>query len=107
MEEAKALAEKAEQEDRDFTPEEQTQYDDNVSQSDVLLTRAERLEKISGLSSGLEQMVENRQAPAFNKIRLGDSEERAMAHYIRTGDAGGLNELPRFQRHHDEHHHQR
>jgi len=90
--EAKALAEKAEQEDRDFTPEEQTQYDDNVSQSDVLLTRAERLEKISGLATGLDKIVENRQAPAHNRIALGDSEARAYCHFIRTGDDSGLKE---------------
>ncbi len=93
LKEAKELAEKAEQEDRDFTPEEETRYNDNLSQGDVLLQRAERLEKVSGLAIGLDEIVENRQAPAHNKIRLGDSEERAMAHYIRTGDDGGLKEL--------------
>lgn len=93
LKKAKALAEKAEAEDRDFMPEEQTEYADYLKNGEELLTRAERLEKVSGLAQGLEGVIEDRQAPAHNKIKLGDTEERAYCHFVRTGDDSGLREL--------------
>ncbi|HLC02123.1 MAG TPA: phage major capsid protein [Anaerolineales bacterium] len=79
----------AEGETRDFTQEEQTQYDGLLSQAEGLLQRAERIESLTGLEGSLG----SRQAPALNRIPRGDSEIRAMAHYVRTGDIGGVREL--------------
>lgn len=93
LKDAKDLAEKAEKEDRDFTEDEEKQYNDSLSQAGEYLKRAERLEQVTSTVSGLDQIVENRQAPVHNRIRLGDTEERAWAHYVRTGDDGGLREL--------------
>lgn len=93
LKKAKELAEKAENEDRDFLAEEETAYQDYLKNAEERLTRAERLEKVSGLAQGLEGVIENRQGPAHNRIKLGDTEERAYCHYIRTGDDGGLREF--------------
>lgn len=91
--EAKELVEKAEAEERDLNAEETAEYDGKLEEAEDLLKRAERLEKISGFAAEGAEMVGARQAPAVNKTRLGDTEERAMAHYIRTGDASGLAEM--------------
>lgn len=88
---AKTLAELAEKEDRDFTQEEQKKYDAHLADAESLLKRAERDEAMEKMAA---EHITPRQSPfAINKIRLGDSEERAVAHYIRTGDDGGLREI--------------
>ena len=79
----------AEGETRDFTQEEQNTYDSLLSQAEGLLQRAERIETLSGLEGSLGA----RQAPAFSRIPRGDSEVRAMAHYVRNGDTGGVREM--------------
>lgn len=90
---AQKLAESAEKEERDFSPEEQTVYDNYLAEAEKLLARAERFEKVQGLSGGLRDALSNNQAPAHNQIPLGDSETRAWAHWIKTGDDGGIREL--------------
>jgi HK97 family phage major capsid protein len=92
LEDTQKLVIAAEAEDRDLSPEEKTNYDGNLAEADALLKRAERAEKIGEMAGGLQGVIENRQAPAHNRIKLGDSEERALAHYIRTGDGSGLME---------------
>jgi HK97 family phage major capsid protein len=89
IQKATALVDAAEGEKRDFKPEEQTQYDGWVKEADELLKRAERAESLSGLESSLA----TRQAPALNRTGLGDSEVRALAAFVRTGDRGGVREL--------------
>ena len=92
LKKALALTEKVEKEDRDFTPEEQGEYDGYMNEADILQKRAERMEKNSEVMGGLQDAIQNRRAPAQNRIPLGDSEERAFCHYMRTGDGGGLQE---------------
>jgi len=92
LRDALALVEIVEKEDRDFTPEEQGEHDGYLAEAEALLKRAERAEKIGEMAGGLQGVIEDRKAPAYNRIKLGDSEERALAHYIRTGDGGGLME---------------
>jgi HK97 family phage major capsid protein len=92
LEDTQKLVIAAEAEDRDLSPEEKTKYDGNLAEADALLKRAERAEKIGEMAGGLQGVIEDRKAPAYNRIKLGDSEERALAHYIRTGDGGGLME---------------
>jgi HK97 family phage major capsid protein len=87
---ALAMVEAAEKEDRDFSPEEETRHSDMLSEAEALLKRAERLESVSGLAGALPQSVAGGQAPAVLKIPRGDNEERAYAHFLRTGDGGGL-----------------
>lgn len=84
LNEAKAIVEKAEGEDRDLTTDEQTQYDGKLTQADDLEKRAKRLEAIPG---------DLPQAPAFNKLPRGDSEEHALAAYVKTGDMGAVRSL--------------
>lgn len=89
IKEAGALIDLSEAEARGFTPEEQTKYDGLMQQAEELLKRAERAES----HAGIEGMLEGRQAANLLRIPRGDSENRAMAHYVRTGDAGGVKEL--------------
>lgn len=86
LEKAQALVEAAEAENRDLTQEEQTQYDDLISEADSVERRYTRLEALPGSAQGNGTENRSRQAPFHNRTRLGDSEERAMAHWVRTGD---------------------
>jgi len=90
LKKANALVGKSEEEERDFTPEEQAEYDGYLSQADELEKRAVRLEKFGEMANGLEGIIGSRQGPAHNRIGLGDNEARAFCHYLRSGDAGGL-----------------
>jgi HK97 family phage major capsid protein len=89
LEGLKGLVDKAEAENRDLTSEEQAEYDSSLQQADVLLKRAERMEVVSEFGN----MLAARKAPAVNRIPLGDSETRAWAHWVRTGDDSGIREL--------------
>ena len=78
---AMVMVEAAEAENRDFTEQEQSDYDEMISQAGELETRAARLESMTGLQGTLE----NRRAPNHNRGPLGDSEVRALAAYFREG----------------------
>jgi HK97 family phage major capsid protein len=80
------LNEGAEKENRDFNPEEHTQWSVLKAEATSLQERIKRAEEMpAALSSG--------GSPTVLKIKTGDSEERAWAHYFRTGDGGGLQSL--------------
>ena len=83
------MVDTAEGETRDFTPDEQRSYEKLLADGQAMLTRAERIES----QAGLEASLAARQAPALLRIGRGDSEIRAMAHYMRTGDVGGVRDL--------------
>ena len=85
---AAKLNDLAELEDRNFTEAEQTEYDTLLADAEALEARAKRLEDMSGI----KQVLDARQAPVHNKIKAGDTEERAWAHWVRTGDDGGIRE---------------
>jgi HK97 family phage major capsid protein len=87
IKEAEALNALAEKEDRDLTSEEQVQYEAIITESRTLDSRIKRLETLEVENRAIET------APAHNKIKLGDTEERAMAHFFRTGDTGGVSHL--------------
>lgn len=89
LDKAEALIKAAELEDRDFSEKETTEYDGMMAEADALEARAKRLEDMSGIQESLR----DRKAPAFNKTKLGDDETRAMAHFFRTGDQGGVSHL--------------
>jgi len=59
---------------------------------DGLIAQADQVEQDALREERLAQMWRP-QAPAVLKIGLGDNEERAFGHWIRTGDGGGLREL--------------
>lgn len=88
IEEAQDMSNQAELEDRDLTDEEQEQFDGKIAGADVLEARAKRIEDMAGMVDILKE----RQAPAHNKTKPGDTEERAWAHWARTGDDGGIRE---------------
>lgn len=94
----RSILDGATKETRALTQEENTQYDDLLKQIKELDETIERLERQMELESSLQPPVggsntPRSQAPSFNRIPLGDSEERAFAHYFRTGDSGGVREL--------------
>src|SRR5512139_2577172 len=59
---------------------------------DGMIAEADQMEQDAAREERLAQMYKP-QAPAVLKIGLGDNEERAFGHWIRTGDGGGLREL--------------
>lgn len=79
---------------RGFSGEERQQWDGLVSQADAIEAAMQREERMGTLPTATQpQPGEQRggvSAPAHNRIALGDSEERAFSHFVRTGDAGGL-----------------
>lgn len=86
--EAEALVKAAELEDRNLTDEEQAQFDGKMAEADALEARAKRQEKLGGIA----EMTRTRQAPTELRIQRGDSEARALGHFIRTGDMGGVSQ---------------
>ncbi|MHC1739731.1 MAG: phage major capsid protein [Anaerolineaceae bacterium] len=83
---AKSLVEAAEKENRDLKPEEQKSYDDFLSEAESLEKRYTRLEAIPEPTP-----VVGQKAPNYNnKTKLGDSEVRALAFYVKTGDLGAV-----------------
>ncbi len=86
LEQAQQLVTAAETENRDLNQDEQTQYDDLISEAESLERRYTRLEALPATLPQGEGGNRSRQAPAHNRTRLGDSEERAVAHWVRTGD---------------------
>lgn len=90
LEEAAALVNAAEAENRDFTPDEQTAYDGLIAEADSLESRAKRLEAVTS------QIVTPGQArggaPTIVK-KLGDNETNALGAWFKRGDFGGVAHL--------------
>jgi HK97 family phage major capsid protein len=92
LQKAAELNEKAEKENRDFTPEEQKSYDDFISEATSLENRFKRLEALGTIEGGDGEV--RGKAPAYNsKTKLGDDETKALAHFFRTGDAGAVRSM--------------
>ena len=62
------------------------------AQADGLIAQADQLEQDIQREERLQAMIASKMAPAHNKIGRGDTEEQALAHFVRTGDDGGLRE---------------
>lgn len=62
-----------------------------IEKMDADIERAEKLQAVEARTAAQKSAVS---APMVNlQTRLGDSEERAFAHYLRTGDGSGMQEL--------------
>lgn len=79
----------------ELTDETRAQFDAKEAEVKILSGDIERLQRAQVVKAETEATGETRAArsdrgdvsiPAFNKTKPGDSEARAMAHYIRTGD---------------------
>jgi HK97 family phage major capsid protein len=90
LDSARTLVELAEKEDRDLTQDEQKSYDDAVAEAQALEARATRLESLPQQTPAPQVRG---QAPAFNRTKAGETEERAIAHYVKTGDVGAVRSL--------------
>lgn len=75
--------------DRDLTAEEQIDYEGHMKDAIQLRTRIERIEstELAGQLSPLQA-----QTPAFNRLPRGDSFGAAFAHWVASGDKGGLDD---------------
>lgn len=95
VDEMKAMTTAAEVENRDFTADETVKWDGLVAEVGAL---DKRMERIHSLETALEfvepESIKKLRSINYNKkTRPGDTEERAVAHYIRTGDRGALGEF--------------
>lgn len=89
LESAMRMIETAEGENRNMTPEEKESYDGLLATAADLEERANRMESLPQFTREDGKRV----APSHNRIKLGDSEIRALAHYCRTGDSGGVRSM--------------
>jgi len=104
IKQAEALLETAEAENRALTDEEQAQYDNLMADIDAAKRMQERRNAVNAAKSWAETPVREPiakreqpwsagKAPAYNKTALGDNPIRALAHFARTGDDGGVAHL--------------
>lgn len=100
IEQMKVMNETAVAEQRDLTDDEKGKFEQIKN---LVGNLAEQIERMEWVDSQVEQVERSAPAPVAsrsvakpvnynNKTRLGDSETRAMAFYIRTGDLGALAE---------------
>jgi HK97 family phage major capsid protein len=83
----RSLSDAAELEDRGLTDDEQAIYDDKVKTVKQLEIRIGRLEE----EGHIQEILKEKKAPNQNiATSYGDSESRAYAHWLRTGDRGAL-----------------
>ena len=84
-----------------MTAEEKTQWDTLDSEFDAMSQSIERTQTLESrrrmLGNSAGTLIgavggENRQAPAMLQTGRGDTERRALLHYVRTGDRGALEE---------------
>lgn len=89
---AEALVNAAEAEDRDFNEQEQTDWDAHIEEARAIDRRIQRLQDTGALVATLE----SRTPPAHNRIQRGEDEDgmRGYMHYLRTGDASGMEDAP-------------
>lgn len=82
----------------ELSEENQAKWDALVSKGDEYRAELTRLEtrdsqlRSMGVSVGETAGRPGTGAPMVNHLPLGDSEERALAHFVRTGDGGGVRE---------------
>ena len=88
---AEGLYTAAEAENRAMSETEQETFDQNMTEADGLTKRIEQRQELERRAA--EVQIARPAAPAVLKIGRGDTEARAWAHFVRTGDAGGLAEL--------------
>src|SRR4030042_373979 len=82
LDQMRALIDGAEKENRDLNAQEDTQYNDRKSKAEDYQKRTERQQNLP--------VPDEHTAPNINKLPLGDDVVKAMAHYLRTGDTGGV-----------------
>lgn len=99
--EMEALDKAARDENRELNENEAKRWGELDSEFDALSRSIERAQSLEArrktLGNSMGTLVgakggESREAPTVLKLGLGDSESRAMLHYVRTGDRGGLEE---------------
>jgi HK97 family phage major capsid protein len=81
----------------EMTAEDRSKFDELIAEADKLAGDIARREKLAienaALSKSTGRAVSNAKTVSHAKLPLGDDEGRAFEHWIRTGDAGGIQEL--------------
>lgn len=93
---ARSLIEAAAAADRDFSADEQRSHDELIAKADRLQATIEREQALAQRENSLQgrgAAKPDAGAPAYLKSGRGDSEQRATAHYLRTGDVGALGRI--------------
>jgi HK97 family phage major capsid protein len=93
LDEARAMVEAAESEDRNLSSDEETQYQDLIDQAGELETRINRLEAMPAVPENGDDGSQAIQAPNINRGGLGDNEIRALGAYLKKGDSGGVRSM--------------
>src|SRR5690606_15071600 len=95
VDDMKAMTTTAEVENRDFTADETVKWEGLMTEVDGLDKRMSRLEALETAQEAAPVTTQTvKRSINYNKkTRPGDSEERAVAHFIRTGDRGALGEF--------------
>ena len=79
-----------------MTEEQSKQFDGLQAEVDKLDADIDRVEKLEEQERSTGQPATRASkpgAPAYNKTKVGETEESAVAHYVRTGDVGAMREL--------------
>jgi HK97 family phage major capsid protein len=95
LDKAKSVLDRSIKENRDNTPGENAEVEQLMRDAGNLEMEIRKLEI---LPSDLPDSVRDGNAPAYLRTGRGDSEERAMSHYFRTGDEGGIAGSPLWDR---------
>lgn len=94
LDEAEALNLSVEEEVRDFTDEEQAEYDGLIKQADKLEKRYNRMEKLAEMRAKQADKPERRTGPALRLNGITeDNESNALNAFIRFGDMGGVRHM--------------
>lgn len=93
--EARQIIDNPEGESRTLTDEQETRYQEIMGEDGEVAEVRAQIERLEALQAeedrlGQSQGRQTRMAPNVNRTGLGDSEERALAHFFRTGDPGGF-----------------
>lgn len=90
LNEAQALIDMCDEEQRELTDEERALYDEKVATADALQVDIDRREALQERVRAAKDEQTRRTAPTVLKHKQGDNEQRAMAAFVRTGDVGAI-----------------
>jgi HK97 family phage major capsid protein len=94
--ELKALNGKTIEEKRDFSEEEQEQWDSLTAEAETMEKQINRMEMLDGFEASLPELPDTREtprAPQYHKRPTADTPESIFLRHVRTGDMGALAEL--------------
>lgn len=88
LDQARAMVEAAETEDRNLTEDEATSYDDILEQAQAMEVRISRLEAMPEVPENAINVPN-----IVNPLNMGDNQIRAMGAYFRSGEVSGIRSM--------------